>query len=232
MSYIYFKGIDSRTIQGLLICELPPISKPQMRTTVTEVEGKDGDIIDEIGYSSYDKVINIGLTRNYDINQIIKYFSGSGDLIMSNEEDKVYKASIYSQIDYNKLLKFRTANVKFHVQPFKYLLDETIVDEEITNQESIQVTNQGLEKSKPIITIYGTGIITLSINGYDVFTVDLGEDEEYVIVDSITEEAYKGAILKNRLMSGNFPILDIGENEITWTGDLTRIIVEPKSRWL
>lgn len=232
MSYIKFKGIDSRTIQGLLICELPPISKPQMRTIATEVEGKDGDIIDEIGYSSYDKVINIGLTRNYDINQIIKYFSGSGDLIMSNEEDKVYKASIYSQIDYNKLLKFRTANVKFHVQPFKYLLDETIVDEEITNQESIQVTNQGLEKSKPIITIYGTGIITLSINGYDVFTVDLGEDEEYIVVDSLQEEAYKGAILKNRLMSGNFPILDIGENEITWTGDLTRIIVEPKSRWL
>lgn len=232
MSYIKFKGIDSRTIQGLLICELPPISKPQMRTIITEVEGKDGDIIDEIGYSSYDKVINIGLTRNYDINQIIKYFSGSGDLIMSNEEDKVYKASIYSQIDYNKLLKFRTANVKFHVQPFKYLLDETIVDEEITNQESIQVTNQGLEKSKPIIIIYGTGIITLSINGYDVFTVDLGEDEEYIVVDSLQEEAYKGAILKNRLMSGNFPILDIGENEITWTGDLTRIIVEPKSRWL
>ncbi len=232
MSYIKFKGIDSRTIQGLLICELPPISKPQMRTIVTEVEGKDGDIIDEIGYSSYDKVINIGLTRNYDINQIIKYFSGSGDLIMSNEEDKVYKANIYSQIDYNKLLKFRIANVKFHVQPFKYLLDETIVDEEITNQESIQVTNQGLEKSKPIITIYGTGIITLSINGYDAFTVDLGEDEEYIVVDSLQEEAYRNTILKNRLMTGDFPLLDVGTNTITWTGDLTRIKIEPKSRWL
>ena len=232
MSYINFKGVDSRTIPGLLISELPPISKPMMRTIVTEVEGKDGDLIDEIGYSSYDKTISIGLTRDYDINQIIKYFSGSGDLIMSNEDDKVYKASIYSQIDYDRLLRFRTANVKFHVQPFKYKLNETAVDEEIINQETIEVNNQGLEKSKPIITVYGEGIITIAINGYDVFTVDLGEDEEYIVIDSSEEEAYKGSILKNRLMTGNFPLFDVGTNIITWTGDLTRIIIEPKSRWL
>lgn len=232
MSYINFKGVDSRTIPGLLISELPPISKPMMRTIVTEVEGKDGDLIDEIGYSSYDKTISIGLTRDYDINQIIKYFSGSGELIMSNEPDKVYNASIYSQIDYDRLLRFRTANVKFHVQPFKYKLNEIAVDEEITNQESIEVNNQGLEKSKPIITVYGEGIITIAINGYDVFTVDLGEDEGYVVIDSLEEEAYKGTTLKNRLMTGSFPLLDVGTNTITWTGDLTRIKIEPKSRWL
>ena len=232
MSYINFKGVDSRTIQGLLITELPPISKPQMRTTITEIEGKDGDIVDEIGYGAYDKTISIGLTRNFNINQIIKYFSGSGDLIMSNEDDKVYKASIYSQVNYDKLLRFRTANVKFHVQPFKYKLNETAVDEEITNQESVEVSNQGLEKSKPIITVYGEGIITIAINGYDVFTVDLGEDEGYVVIDSLEEEAYKGTTLKNRLMTGSFPLLDVGTNTITWTGDLSRIIIEPKSRWL
>lgn len=232
MSYINFKGIDSRTVPGLLICELPPITKPQMRTIVTEIEGRDGDIVDEIGYSSYDKTINIGLTRNYDINQIIKYFSGSGDLIMSNEADKVYKASIYSQIDYDRLLRFRTANIKFHVQPFKYKANEAKIYKTITNQEPIEIVNRGLEKSKPILTIYGTGIITIAINGYDVFAVDLGEEEEYVVVDSLKEDAYKGSILKNRLMSGDFPVFDVGVNTITWTGNLTGIIVEPKSRWL
>lgn len=232
MSNLTFKNINSDTIQGLLICNLPPISKPQMRIEITEIEGRDGDIIDEIGYKSYDKNIDIALTRNYDIDQIIKYFSGSGDLILSNEPDKVYKASIYEQIDYEKLLRFKTASIIFHVQPYKYKLNEELVDVSINDENSVIVNNQGLEISKPILTIYGTGIITISINGQDIFSVDLGDDEEYIVIDSLQEEAYKENILKNRLMSGEFPKLNVGDNIIGWTGDLTRIIIDPKSRWL
>ena len=52
------------------------------------------------------------------------------------------------------------------------------------------------------------------------------------MIDSINEEAYKNETLKNRNMSGEFPILESGVNIITWTGNLTKIKVEPKSRWL
>ena len=133
-NYINFKNINSDTLKGLIICELPPITKPQIRTEITEVDGRDGDIVDEKGYASYDKTIQIGLTRDYDINEIIKYFSDSGDLILSNEPDKVYKASIYNQIDYERLVRFRTANITFHVQPYKYLLNEEVLEEEFLNQ--------------------------------------------------------------------------------------------------
>ena len=33
-------------------------------------------------------------------------------------------------------------------------------------------------------------------------------------------------------MNGVFPILDPGNNIITWTGNLTKIKIQPKSRWL
>ena len=229
-NYINFKGIKSDTLKGLLIRELSPITKPQVRIETTEIDGRDGDIIDEKGYGAYDKTIQIGLTYGYNIDEIIKYFSGSGDLILSNEPDKVYKAIITSQINYERLIRFRIADVVFHVQPFKYLLNEEVIDTDITNQKQVEVMNVGLEISKPILTLYGTGNIEISINNVRVFNINI--DDEYVIVDSLEENAYKETVLKNRNMSGNFPTFDVGKNIITWTGNLTKIKIDPKSRWL
>ena len=62
MNSINWKGIDSESIEGLLICELPPISKPKMRIKETVIDGVDGSFIEELGYESYDKTMKIGLT--------------------------------------------------------------------------------------------------------------------------------------------------------------------------
>ena len=63
MSNIIWKGIDSKTIKGLIISELPPITKPKMRVQETQIDGVDGSIIEELGYEPYDKTLQIGLTR-------------------------------------------------------------------------------------------------------------------------------------------------------------------------
>lgn len=232
MLKINWNGIDSNTIKGLIICELPPIIKPKMRTTITKIDGRDGDIIEELGYESYTKSIKIGLSKNYDIDQIIKFFTGSGELIMSNEPDKIYKCKIIDKIDYNKLLRFKTATVNFYTQPFKYKKDEAKVNLNITEETSIKVKNIGLEKSKPIIKLAGTGVVAISLNDSTIFNYHFPETEEEVIIDSMEEEAYLNGIFKNRNMTGEFPILEVGENTISWSGNLTKIEIDPKSRWL
>ena len=232
MSKIKWKEIDSDTITGLIICELPPVSKPKMKTTITKIDGRDGDIIEELGYESYTKNIKIGLSKNYDIDQVIKYFTGAGDLIMSNEPDKVYKCRIIDKIDYNKLLRFKTATIKFYTQPFKYKKDEPKVELDIDEETSITVNNIGLEKSKPIIKLTGSGTVAISLNGATVFNYTFPDNETDVIIDSIEEEAYFNGFYKNRNMAGEFPILELGENIMSWSGTLTRIEIDPKSRWL
>ena len=94
MAYIEWKGIKSETIPGLLICELPPITKPKMRTSITKIDGRDGDIIEDLGYESYTKNVKIGLTRNYDLDAIAKYFTGEGNLTLSDEPNKIYNCRI------------------------------------------------------------------------------------------------------------------------------------------
>lgn len=154
MNYVIWKSNDSRDLKGLLILELPPITRPTMRTQITEIEGKDGDIIDYTGYAAYDKIVKIGLYGNYNIDERSNFFSGKGRVTFSNEPDKYYEAKITEQIDFERLVKFRTANVKFHTQPFKYLVDEQPVKaDKLSEIKEIKVINSGFETSKPILTL-------------------------------------------------------------------------------
>ena len=130
--YIILNGVNSNTITGLLISTLPPITKPKIRTQTEEIDGRDGDIVTKLGYSAYDKEIEIGLYGDFDIDDVIAYFNSEGTVTFSNEPDKFYNYQILDQIDYEKLIRFKKAKVKMHVQPFKYPLEETPV--EITNQ--------------------------------------------------------------------------------------------------
>ena len=122
---ITLNGQESTEIAGLLIQELPPISKPLIRTEIEEIDGRDGDIVTPLGYSAYDKEITIGLYGNFDIDEIIAYFNSQGTVTFSNEPDKYYNYQIIDQIDFERLVRFRTATVTFHVQPFKYSTEET-----------------------------------------------------------------------------------------------------------
>ncbi len=234
MNYIILNGKSSTDIKGLMICSLPPISKPQKRVNVEEIDGVDGDNITEIGYSAYDKDIEIGLTYNYDVDEVIEYFDSEGIVIFSNEPTKYYKYKIVNQIDFERLIRFKTAKVTFHIQPFKFSNEERDKTFNITTETEVQVRNNGNVYSKPIVTIYGTGTINLSLNGEQLFIINLGEDEEYVTIDTDKLEAYKGLVLKNRLVTGNYDNfrLKAGKNIISFTGTVTKIIVSKYSRWI
>ena len=235
-NYIELNGVNSNEIDGLLIQELPPISLPLMRTQIEEIDGRDGDIITKLGYSAYNKEISIGLYGNFDIDNVISYFTNnqSGQITFSNEPDKYYNYEIIDQIDFERLVKFRTAIVNIHVQPFKYSTIEATKTFEIAeNQNSINIVNNGNYVSRPIITITGTGTINLSLNGLQLFIIEM-EEEPSITIDTNLMEAYNGTDLLNRSVTGNYEnfVLNTGTNEITWSGTITEIQIENYSRWM
>jgi len=161
-NYIILNGKNSNTIQGLMIQSLAPITKPMIRTQVEEIDGRDGDIVTPLGYSSYDKTITIGLYGNYDVNEVIEYFNSNGIVTFSNEPDKYYKYQINAQIDFERLIRFKTATVTMHCQPFKYSTTEqpeimSPTDELLTIPDWQQITN-GVTVSctNGVISVSGT----------------------------------------------------------------------------
>lgn len=164
MNYIVLNGKRSDEIRGLLISSLPPITKPKMRTSSEEIDGRDGDIITKLGYSAYDKEFEIGLAGNYNVDDVISYFDSSGEVIFSNEQDKYYKYQLLDQIDFDRLLRFKKAKIKMHVQPFKY---DSVADAQKFNNSYFEIENQKKTASGKRITVtVKDGNINISTRTY------------------------------------------------------------------
>lgn len=180
-NYMILNGVNSQTITGLLIQELPPISKPKQRVEVEEIDGRDGDIITKLGYSAYNKKISIGLYGNYNVDDVIAYFTNnqSGKVIFSNEPDKYYNFEILEQVDFDRLIRYKTATVTLHCQPFKYS----------TTENKIQINATEVSGSGSNITLNNTEngalFTNLKING-DTSQTGTPEPNNQVNVDTIT----------------------------------------------
>jgi len=237
-NYIILNGKDSSDIQGLLIQSLAPITKPSQRTQSETIDGRDGDIITPLGFSAYDKKISIGLHGDYNIDEIIEYFNSDGVVTFSNEPDKYYKYQILAQIDFERLIRFKTATVTLHVQPFKYSIDEALKTYEPSgvSDTSFSVVNNGNYKAKPALTVYGTGTVNLSLNGVEILVIDLGATANNITIDADALEAYTGTVetLANRSVDGDYAnlALEIGTNVISWTGNVTKLTIANYSRWI
>lgn len=175
-NYIILNGVNSNTITGLLISTLPPITKPKIRTQTEEIDGRDGDIVTKLGYSAYDKEFEIGLYGDFDINEVISYFNSEGTVVFSNEEDKYYNYQILDQIDYEKLIRFKTATIRMHVQPFKYPLEEEQIQVDATVVEA-EGSNISLQYTNPNHTITSElkgDLYQETTTGKNLYTVETG----------------------------------------------------------
>lgn len=231
MSYIILNGTNSDNVTGLLIQKLPPIIKPAQRVEIEEIDGRAGDIITPLGYSAYDRELLIGLRWNYDIDEIIAFFDGAGQVIFSNEPDKVYDFRIYEQVDYEALGRLKSANVIFHCQPFKHSATEG--PETLTAGDNT-VTNSGNIYSRPTITIEATGTVGIYLNGSEMLSIEFGETSQLITIDLEEMNAYSGTDLMNRSVTGDYSAfrLPVGSSTINLDGSVTSATIEKYSRWI
>ena len=229
--YVILNGVSSLTKTGLAIKELPPITKPLMRTYKEEIDGRNGDLITELGYSAYDKQIEIGLYGTYDVDSIISFFNSEGTVTFSNETDKYYYYQIINQIDFEKLLKFKTAVVTLHCQPFKYKVNEPTITLSAGNNT---ITNNGNIYAKPVLTIVGSGTITISLDGNQIFSIDMSNNGK-IVLDTANLEAYdpdNGQLL-NRIVTGDYDSFKIesGNNTLSLSGTISSASIINYQRW-
>lgn len=211
---------------GIIVNSLPPITKPKKKIETVEIDGLNGDITIDNGYAAYDKEVQVTFLTKPDVDELNNWLTGKGRLVLSNEPDKYYDAEIFSEVELTRMKTLYTATITFHVQPYKHLVDETI----FIGGDCITVANQGFDESLPVIKITGSGEVEVKIDEVSICKVNI--DDGFIVLDSEKQEAYKGATLKNRQMSGEFVKLPKGYTTISTTGTVTSIRVEPRSRWI
>jgi len=202
---------------------MPPEQNAEDEIELIEIPGRDGHLtINKGRKKSLAKTIDATLMEKEHRSFVKRWLKGEGRLILSTEPDVFFKANIIKPVEYTGFWRGgRNFVVEFICQPWAYLhtgdnlITITTKDTKIYNPE---------ETSKPLIKIYGTGLVDLIINSkIHKFNIN-----EYVEIDSELMESYKGTSLVT--FTGDFPELISGENNISWSGTVTKIEVIPRWR--
>ena len=229
--YFIWNGVDCRT-KGIHVSELPPITIPLERSKQTNVPGRPGSLTQLEGDDIYDDMILTATCFIADpaqIPAIAAWLKGKGTVTFANRTGGHYNARIANQIPFEKVLRGNphcSFAVNFRCYPFWY--QENVSDVTITTS-SDTITNPGSVYSEPLITVYGSGNITLMIG---TTIVELTNVSSSIVLDCALKEAYKGTALMNDHMSGDFPVLKPGLNGISWSGNVTSIVISPRWRYL
>lgn len=122
----------------------------------------------------------------------------------------------------------RRFTVEFTLYPYCYINSG---EEEIEINTITKIYNNSSTCiTEPRITIYGTGDMTVNINGRQLILK--GVDESPIVVDSFENDCYKlrnPSIKMNNKMYSKFPYLDVGENIISFSNNVNKIGIIP--RW-
>ena len=229
MGWFRFKGRDSRDF-GILIASVPERTRPEKRVEHITIPGRSGTLTqDDEAYEPYTISLECSTRGSKYLDEIVAWLNGAGELILSTEPDKVYQASIYNKISIlDVIYLYNSFLLQFRVHPFKGSANAFGDSMELTRAGNI--FNKGTIYSQPLITVYGSGNITLTLNGTNFPLYDV---DGSISIDSEMMEVFKNKENQNSKYGGaDFPRFEVGENRISWSGNVTKIEIEPRWRWL
>ncbi|MDU4596895.1 MAG: phage tail family protein [Clostridium sporogenes] len=218
---------------GIIISKRPSITSPKRRITYIDIPDKSSNLKFDEGTFEDVTILVECIVKSKDnladkIDEIKAWLinTGESDLIFSFQPDKKYIAQVVNTIDFKQVLKYTSrVPIIFNCKPFKYGVKEKILT--ITKNNST-ICNEGTFQSEPVIKVYGSGDIKLKINEDEVTVKNV---DGYVTVDSVLKDCYKDDVLKNGDMIGEFPILKVGENVVSFSGNVSEVEVRINEMW-
>lgn len=229
---IVWAGIPSYTC-NVVVERFPNQPGPSRRYEAVQVPGRNGDLlIDSGAYNNY--------TQNYEVYfNAEQYKTPSGaravrewlqkpigyQRLEDSYDPEYFRMAYYSgptEIE-NVMNLFGRSTISFICKPQRWRKDGQIP---VLYSSSVTLYNE-LFPALPLIKVSGNGAGNLYVGAY---TVQISELDEYVMLDSELQDAYKDTQNKNSTISAAaFPVLEPGENTISWDGDVTGVEITP--RW-
>ncbi|MDM5430840.1 phage tail domain-containing protein [Bacillus mycoides] len=213
----------------LCMVDRPKIPTAKKKIEFIEVDGREnGALTKEKGYEDVNFTVEFNLLEDENIKPLLRKIKAwiMNAKVVSFTDDYVYrkiKSVEIGDID-NEIEEYGKFQVTFTADPYEYAIEQPIT---ITNP--VTIMNQGTLHSLPKLTIYGTGNITIQING---ISFQVKGVNPFVIVDSDLMECYYNTTPMNDKMVGKFPTFKEGENTISWTGSVSKIDIETRWRYI
>ena len=222
---VLFKDDVPCTDVGIKVYKSNILSAPSRKLESIDVEGRNGTLTLDYGYDDFILELECALVNeNEDVENMAqlarrakKYLlSGSNCKLQTNEDMDFYLLGTYSSsVDIEEAIEnFGIFQAQFRCKPFRFSARSNII--EITEQNTI-INNTEYECG-PVISILGTGDITVKINNQELVLKDL-EGNIVVNCDEMNATAVNSLddiVNANHKMYSDFPVLEEGANNISW----------------
>lgn len=211
--------LDGQFPDELSVClvERPDIPTPEMDYEEIEIPGRDGKLVIENGYKDITVICEYNVLEFENIKPLIrriKAFFLNKRTLQFSDDTVFYKIKKISLSDIeNEIEGYGLFKVTFELDPFQYELQSAINMTQAGN-----LINPGSYHALPSLKVYGSG--TLVINGKPIVLMDVAE---YIEIDCESGNAFKGTVDMNSHMKGEFPVLQVGNNSISWSGNITKM---------
>lgn len=236
-AYFEYNGKNSLDFHMTIINEIS-FPSPEADVEFVEILGRDGELaIDNkrLKGVSFSIPIRLKLPPDKTIEQVstdisnwLKNDIGWHPLLFSGSPDYEYIALFHEQFNVTETLRtYGKTVLTFKLKPYKRRRQ----NKPITLTSGQTLINLENRASKPLVKITGNGNITLKNNGTDWLVLENVDGS--IAVDSESMSVYKGNSSHFSKMKSHltplFPLMYLGENTITWTGNVTKVEITP--RW-
>lgn len=230
MNFFIYKGRCSKDF-GVYISGDQTFNAPERDIESIEIPGKNGNLT--ISRNRF-KNISISYTafirRNFRVNSNgMKKWLLNGDGYFRLED--TYHPEFYRMaqfigpvsFDMHFLNRAGEMTLTFDCKPQRWRKDG---ETPIPLSEHNSLYNE-LFPALPLIKVNGTAAGNLYVGSY---TVEIKELDGYIMIDCESQNAYKDTLNKNNtILTKAFPVLQPGENTISWDGGISDIEITP--RW-
>lgn len=228
--FFVFHGVNSRDL-GIYLSAQPKVSAPKPMLETTSIPGRNGDL--HFHHGSY---------QNRSVDMECFSYAGGIDALMRQLGLWALLPEGYGRLECSwdpeiYMLAHLTSgpetaftrgclaefSLTFDCKPQKFLKSG---ERPISMTVPGTLYNSGFP-ALPLITVYGEGAGKVSVGG---IAVQINSIDGYVMLDCDLQNAYKGTENKNSTISApEFPVLQSGENLVSWAGGISRLEIVP--RW-
>ena len=222
---------------GIIITKTNQLSGSERNIEVIEVDGRNEPILNDKGnYKPFELKLECSIDSEFtNINEVARDIKGwlqsnfnFKKLILSDDPEHYYEAVCINKLDIEEVIEqLGEFQVVFLCKPLK----RVVYGENKIILTTPKMIHNNYMTSNPHIKVIGSGDIIININNQNLILKGV-EDE--IEVDSDIMNCYKivdGVVTnQNNKMYSDFPILEEGRNNISWTGNVTRLEIIP--RWV
>lgn len=230
--YFIWNGVRSDT-KHIIFNERVPVIRPEERVEHVVIPGRPGELTQTEGdniFNSYIQTVSISVEGLANVPDVEAWLTGDGYVTFDTQSTLKQRARIINAVTFQRHSRnadWYTGDVQFYCDPIKYQVTQS--DIEVTSSGT-SLSNPGTLPAFPLITITGSGAVSITIASKTLVIPDL---ETGWVADCENKWILDDGVPQFGAWQGEFPdIPAVGSSTITFTGSITKIKITPRWRFL